>query len=29
VDSVVDHYEHYNKSEDQASQIFQSIRLDR
>lgn len=29
VDSVVDHYEHYNKSEDQAFQIFQSIRIDR
>jgi len=27
VDEVVDHYEHYNKSEDQAYQIFQSIRV--
>jgi putative nucleotidyltransferase with HDIG domain len=29
VEAVVDHYEHYNKSEDQAYQIFQSIRIDR
>ena len=28
VEEVVDHYEHYNKSEDQAYQIFQSIRLE-
>ncbi len=27
VDEVVDHYAHYNKSEDQAYQIFQSIRV--
>jgi putative nucleotidyltransferase with HDIG domain len=27
VESVVDHYEHYTKSEDQAYQIFQSIRV--
>jgi hypothetical protein len=26
---VVDHYEHYNKSEDQAFHIFQSIRIER
>ncbi len=29
VEEVVDHYEHYNKSEDQAFQIFQSIRIAR
>jgi HD-GYP domain-containing protein (c-di-GMP phosphodiesterase class II) len=28
VEEIVDHYEHYNKSEDQAYQIFQSIRLE-
>jgi hypothetical protein len=27
VEEVVDHYEHYNKSEDQAYQIFESIRV--
>ncbi len=27
VEEVVDHYEHYNESEDQAYQIFQSIRV--
>jgi putative nucleotidyltransferase with HDIG domain len=27
VEEVVDHYEHYNQSEDQAYQIFQSIRV--
>jgi hypothetical protein len=27
VTEVVDHYDHYNKSEDQAYQIFSSIRL--
>ena len=27
VEAVVDHYEHYNKSEDQAYQVFRSIRL--
>lgn len=27
VDEVVDHYEHYNESEDQAYRIFQSIRV--
>jgi len=29
VAEVVDHYEHYNKSEDQAFHIFQSIRISR
>lgn len=28
VEAVVDHYEHYNKSEDQAYQVFRSIRID-
>lgn len=28
IEQVVDHYEHYSKSEDQAYQIFQSIRLE-
>jgi len=27
VQEVVDHYEHYNESEDQAYQIFSSIRV--
>ena len=29
ITEVVDHYEHYNQSEDQAFQIFQSIRIER
>ena len=29
VEAIVDHYEHYNKSDDQAYQVFQSIRVDR
>ncbi len=29
VEEVVDHYQHYNKTEDQAYQIFSSIRVDR
>jgi len=29
VEEVIDHYEHYNKTEDQAFEIFQSIRIAR
>jgi putative nucleotidyltransferase with HDIG domain len=29
VTEIVDHYEHYNKSEDQAYHVFQSIRIER
>jgi putative nucleotidyltransferase with HDIG domain len=29
ITEIVDHYEHYNKSEDQAFQIFQAIRIER
>jgi hypothetical protein len=28
ITEVVDHYEHYSESEDQAFNIFQSIRVD-